>query len=937
MTQAMTSPARGAHEAHDSGVVPSAATSRAAPSTGARARAVVFLGPSLRLEEARKIFDAEYRPPIRRGDLDGLPAGTVVGIVDGVFDQNLAISPAEVFDAARAGVRIFGSSSMGALRSAEVPEVIPVGRIAQMFRQEIIENDDEVALVFDPDTHRALSEPLVNIRYAVERLVAPGTIDASLGERLVGAAKRLYYPERNYRRIVADAGISDRSVASRLASMLATHDLKREDAITLLEQLSRLQIQPTRELGHRYGHRYDDHFAAVVAEASMPADAPVVFWEYGDVVPFRELLRFMKLTGSFAEHARRALGRFLLDGGEVGELDDEEALDPTPAVDEEIVWLRYQWGWYTAEESRVTLRDIGHGSEDLLERVHEEVRTRRALMKLARDESDEFLRALRGELFLSDLALKREALRYGSLAMLARHGSAHGGPPRAGEIADAQHRVCELVDAASWPTALATLADWGVSADQAAAFVGHYALARRGGSAVLEAMAAMGPAPARRRAPAAFALVARPKVAGDRRFCVSLRRAHALCKRLRKAAGITRVSMITGLGALGIPNAQAFRPDGKWSSTIGSGKSESVLGAKVGAVMEEVEKWAQEQYPREGSAEPEILASHRDLLRGATDAVLDPRLLDLPYDSAYDDELEIGWRRCHDLLQNRPVLVPSAALIHTRVHNDPFYSVRLGQKTFSTNGLASGFTLEEALTHAICEVIERHSNKIADLVLHNPGVPQSHYRFVDPATLPKSTQRLARKVRRAGDRLRILDITSEIGVPTFWANILIGGEPGPMRQFGLSYRPCLGFATHPDPEVAVNMALLEASQTLLTNIAGAREDLSIKARSLGRHERTRAISRTGLAWMRDKADAPMKSFGDIRGFVSRDAREDVRWLLRRLRASGLGYAPVVDYTLPEIAPARVVRVLVPGLDTINPFHTGLRARVALVRDLLPRP
>jgi ribosomal protein S12 methylthiotransferase accessory factor len=44
---------------------------------------------------------------------------------------------------------------------------------------------------------------------------------------------------------------------------------------------------------------------------------------------------------------------------------------------------------------------------------------------------------------------------------------------------------------------------------------------------------------------------------------------------------------------------------------------------------------------------------------------------------------------------------------------------------------------------------------------------------------------------------------------------------------------------------------------------------------------------------------------------------------------------MVDLTSPGIAPAHVVRVLIPGLETNNPFYTGPRARCTLLRDLLP--
>src|SRR5262245_35548505 len=92
---------------------------------------VVFLGPSMPLADARRILDADYRPPVRRGDLEALPGGTLVGIVDGVFDQSLAVSPREIRDALERGVRILGSSSMGAMRAVELGAfgMIGVGRV----------------------------------------------------------------------------------------------------------------------------------------------------------------------------------------------------------------------------------------------------------------------------------------------------------------------------------------------------------------------------------------------------------------------------------------------------------------------------------------------------------------------------------------------------------------------------------------------------------------------------------------------------------------------------------------------------------------------------------------------------------------------------------------------------------------------------------------
>src|SRR5206468_2280208 len=82
--------------------------------------AIIFLGPSLDLEAARACLDATYLPPITRGDLAKIPPDVrVVGIIDGEFQQSLAVSPKEVIATLDRGVKLYGASSVGALRAAE--------------------------------------------------------------------------------------------------------------------------------------------------------------------------------------------------------------------------------------------------------------------------------------------------------------------------------------------------------------------------------------------------------------------------------------------------------------------------------------------------------------------------------------------------------------------------------------------------------------------------------------------------------------------------------------------------------------------------------------------------------------------------------------------------------------------------------------------------
>ncbi|HSA53714.1 MAG TPA: TfuA-like protein, partial [Yinghuangia sp.] len=157
---------------------------------------IVFLGPSMPLAEARPVLDADYRRPVRRGDLDAIPGGRVVGIIDGIFEQTLAVSPTEVRAAVERGVVVYGGGSMGALRAAEVPGVIGVGLVHAWYRDGAVSRDDEVALLFDEETNAPLTVPTVNVRYAVDRLHRTGTIDTPTADRLLAAALKLPFKAR---------------------------------------------------------------------------------------------------------------------------------------------------------------------------------------------------------------------------------------------------------------------------------------------------------------------------------------------------------------------------------------------------------------------------------------------------------------------------------------------------------------------------------------------------------------------------------------------------------------------------------------------------------------------------------------------------------------------------------------------------------------------
>lgn len=205
---------------------------------------IVFLGPSLDREEARAILDADFRPPAARGDIRKAAdeGAHIIGLIDGVFFQACSVAHREVLYALRKGVRVLGASSMGALRAAELDTLgmEGVGEVYRAYRDGTLISDDEVALVFDPESGTPLSEPLVNIKWTIRKAEGEGVIDAEEGAALLEAAKALYFPERTYEAICSGATAAvGKETAERFLAFACTDgvDRKREDAVLCLRRI----------------------------------------------------------------------------------------------------------------------------------------------------------------------------------------------------------------------------------------------------------------------------------------------------------------------------------------------------------------------------------------------------------------------------------------------------------------------------------------------------------------------------------------------------------------------------------------------------------------------------------------------------------------------------------------------------------------------------
>lgn len=211
------------------------------------ASVIVFLGPSLPRPEAAKALDAAFRPPACRGDIHRAlreRCRTIV-LIDGEFHGRPSVWHREILDAIAEGVTVHGSSSMGALRAAELHSfgMVGHGRIFEWYRDGVIEADDEVALTYGPQElgYPPFSEPLVNIRATLAAAV-PALISDEERDCLIAHAQSLHYPQRSFSALL-DGGPAAGWSAGRRAALAdffrhARIDRKQQDAVEALQSVA---------------------------------------------------------------------------------------------------------------------------------------------------------------------------------------------------------------------------------------------------------------------------------------------------------------------------------------------------------------------------------------------------------------------------------------------------------------------------------------------------------------------------------------------------------------------------------------------------------------------------------------------------------------------------------------------------------------------------
>ncbi len=352
------------------------------------------------------------------------------------------------------------------------------------------------------------------------------------------------------------------------------------------------------------------------------------------------------------------------------------------------------------------------------------------------------------------------------------------------------------------------------------------------------------------------------------------------------AMGITRIANVTGLDRIGIPVVMVCRPNSH-SIAVSQGKGFSLDAAKASGLMESIESWHAEHIEL-----PLKLGNFGDLSIGH--AIIDIDRLPVMRDSLYHSMLPILWVEGKNLVDGASTWLPYETVHTFYAHPAPSGS---GCFTQSSNGLASGNHHLEAVSHAICECVERDSTSLWH---HKSKTEKDDLKLDLDSVDDEICRKLIAQLQAANLTITVWNTTSDSGIPSFDCMLL-----DPQHAFS---HPGLGAGCHPCKSIALVRALTEAAQVRTTYIAGSRDDLTHREFEPSELEqKNRLLRRTagekiGVIDFTSIADRQFATF-----------EEDVDWMLVQLVNIGIDEVVCVDLSKPAFD-IPVVRVVIPGLE-----------------------
>lgn len=268
--------------------------------------------------------------------------------------------------------------------------------------------------------------------------------------------------------------------------------------------------------------------------------------------------------------------------------------------------------------------------------------------------------------------------------------------------------------------------------------------------------------------------------------------------------GISSYREITGLDIIGAPSIWIAHRPASTTISVTAGKSLDPKMARVGALVEAMEFWASENPSPQAK-----LCSYDQLSKNTENAELLP-LRDYPLarDNVLDEYTPLYWELVEKLGKEGLLWMPSNMIwLKDRIVQQ-FLDVQQ-----SSNGLASGVSVEDAVLQGVYEVIERDGWTINYFVRDSLGIPPFKIPMIG---LPAEIEWTVQVIRKAGLYPFLFDCTqADLGIPVIGCALF--GRDG-VGLFG-------GYGCHLNARVAGQRALLEAVQSRLCFISGARDDL----------------------------------------------------------------------------------------------------------------
>ncbi|MDD3934508.1 MAG: YcaO-related McrA-glycine thioamidation protein [Methanoculleus sp.] len=341
--------------------------------------------------------------------------------------------------------------------------------------------------------------------------------------------------------------------------------------------------------------------------------------------------------------------------------------------------------------------------------------------------------------------------------------------------------------------------------------------------------------------------------------------------------GVVEIIDVTPLDRLGIPVFSAVRPGAaRGAVRVHAGKGKEPVHARVSAMMEALERYCAEY--------------RRDRMEYATYEEIGPGRAVHPEDLILPRRLEQGekvhWTAAWDILNDEEVYVPSNAVFH------PYDSLGMTIPLFrsDSNGLASGNVIEEAILHALFEVIERDALSLADQ-------KRDLGRRLTIGSDCAARQVLDR-FEENGIDIHLWLLSGKTGIPTVAAaaDDTVTKDPAMI---------VIGSGTHTSPEIAALRALTEVAQSRGSYLQGGRTDPRREQviRKAG-YDRLKRINRM---WF---ADGETVDIGDVPDASTPRFDLDIRRVLDEVSP----YTDRVCVCDLSRTPVPVVRVILPGFE-----------------------